>query len=406
MRKHIIEGLKHLNGALILLAVLSAVSSAPALFGLSQKECFLRSLSIMIPLAVSLFAVRNCRGMAVYLLLCLLSIVPVFLIGATILNRIMFLLVSLIVIALRTVGRVRDQDDALSCPSVGILAIFVILYLAGVLMENPYLKTVNFYAAFTYTILVLIYLNLTRLSGYLEVHKNISNVPFQRIGRTNTWVLSIFLGLAVAGMILLPMTGLENLIRAGGRAILALIRRMGNKGQAPDADLETVIDDGAQGTDMGSMPDFGPVSETPVWLTALYKGLTVVLLVGTSAAILYLLVRVIINVVRRFYRPMRENSDEEEFIGPVDEKESLEITGKRNLPGFLDFSPNAQVRRQFRRTVQKKKKVDSDAYTPDELLSYAEVPEGEFRSILHTLYEQARYSKDGVTKEDVRRLKA
>ena len=114
-----------------------------------------------------------------------------------------------------------------------------------------------------------------------------------------------------------------------------------------------------------------------------------------------------LRVVKKFYRPYRENNDEQEFISPVDQNESLlsRILPKRPL--FLDRSPNAVVRRAYRKTVEKKAARQKDpgalmVRTPEEIEDYIKLDAAEDREKLHTLYEKARYSKEGVSKEEAR----
>ena len=51
------------------------------------------------------------------------------------------------------------------------------------------------------------------------------------------------------------------------------------------------------------------------------------------------------------------------------------------------------------------KHIDRTSYTPEELEEFAEVPADERRALLHGLYEKARYSEDGCTRDDVQALK-
>ena len=63
------------------------------------------------------------------------------------------------------------------------------------------------------------------------------------------------------------------------------------------------------------------------------------------------------------------------------------------------------IRRTYRKNIQRQKTEFSKAMTPFEIEETVGLPAGGERQNLHELYEKARYSADGCTEEDVRKLK-
>ena len=152
------------------------------------------------------------------------------------------------------------------------------------------------------------------------------------------------------------------------------------------------------------MPDFGFTDNTPAWLTALYNILTYIAVAFVIILLLGLLIYAVYKLIRKFYRPMNENDDVHEFISPNKEtRENFFRTIKRETPLWRDFSPEAQVRKLYRKTVLKKKvEIDSNAYTPTEVEKLV----GLDNPVLHGVYEQARYSQNGVTADEAKALKS
>ena len=76
------------------------------------------------------------------------------------------------------------------------------------------------------------------------------------------------------------------------------------------------------------------------------------------------------------------------------------------------FNPNTTIRKKFKKQIQQGSHLNKKAgnsipvsLTPLELEQYAKLPDDERTHLLHALYEKARYSKEGCTKDDVASFK-
>ena len=139
---------------------------------------------------------------------------------------------------------------------------------------------------------------------------------------------------------------------------------------------------------------------------------------------LYLAGYGIYSLIKRFYRPYRDNEDLQEFIqddGDVRESLFREVLMKR-VP-FLDRSNQGMIRRTYKKTIEKglSKRMCGDrsiasvrntasaayisALSPEELEDAASIERDEKRRILHETYEKARYSNEPLTKEDVKKIR-
>ena len=103
-----------------------------------------------------------------------------------------------------------------------------------------------------------------------------------------------------------------------------------------------------------------------------------------------------------------------EFINEETESTFLQDSEKKERDSLFSmlFNPNTTIRKKFKKQIQQGSHLNKKAgnsipvsLTPLELEQYAKLPDDERTHLLHALYEKARYSKDGCTKEDVASFK-
>ena len=406
MRKALVMLLQYLHGIFLWVAVLSGISEIFSLFEPDQTEVFLRSLIVFVPFFVTGIAARRVKSIFTFLLISFLSMIPVFFIAATVTQKVIFLLISFIMMVVRIVTRVKeDSYDPFLLPMIGVLGVFVVLYIIGTLTHNQLVTTVNYYLGFLYTILIILYQNGVHLNGYLEYNNSVENIPVRQIRKNNTMIMSVFMAVVILMMIFLPMTGMSNLIVLFGKGLrAALIFILGLFTKEPSEAVPEELTPQAE----QSMPaDFsGLVDETPAWVTALYNSLSLALGVAVGILLFAALITAIYKLIKKFYRPSFDNNDEAVFLDPLQGSDDMDRSGRFQRPLWLSFDPNSVIRKQYRKMILKRKRrVDRNSYTPEELEDYVEVPADERRARYHGLYEKARYSKEGCTRDDVQALK-
>ena len=409
MRRKVLLLIQFLHGLLVLTSVFSGIAMLLGVFGLSTEVYFVHSLLLLAAYAATAIAEKKIRGIGVFLLISIASVLPAVLLAPDLVSRIVFILIGVIIIAIRIVGRVRDSGTILDSPHMAVVALFAVFFIIAAAVENRFVSTLNYYLAFAYLIMILIYTNFLNLEGYLTVNKDVQNIPVKKIGRTNNLMLLGYLGLTVTIMILMPIFGLDRAVAKLGQGILALIRFLASLRKGGEEVVDATLPEEGGGGDMGGqMPNFGETNETPLWLEALYHALTVVLIVVVAILVIAIIAVAVYRLVKAFYKPIRENSDEQEFINPEDDnREFAEPQGGffRRIREIVDPTPTASVRRIYRKRIKKQKKDFSEAMTPQEIESAVGLPEGTPRQILHEVYEKARYSANGCTEQDLTRLK-
>lgn len=405
MRERIMLSTAYLHGVLLLLSLLTVPAFAVSFFTGSAADHYVRLLTVLMPYIAASASARYSRSIFPFLLISLLSIAAELLVPMLLALRIISLALSLIIVIIKLVGRVRETNDILMSPHAAFLAVFAGLCLIGISQDIVLMKTVNYWVAFAYVIILMIFLNSGRMEEYLTVNEGVANIPFRQIRRTNYGMLGLYLVLVSAAMLLLPISGLDKLLNKFVDAVKALIRliissiRSDETITLPEIQEETTIPPTEEIGDL-----IIPEREAPPWVKDMLDTIFYVILAVIAIGILISIGKGLVRVVKKFYRPYRENNDEQEFISPVDQNESLlsRILPKRPL--FLDRSPNAVVRRAYRKAVEKKAARQKDpgalmVRTPEEIEDYIKLDAAEDREKLHTLYEKARYSKEGVSKE-------
>ncbi|GEM_PF-6314965 len=400
--------LEYVHGAMVVAALMSLFSLFIEMAGFPYASILLCSLSLLFPYLVSGIAESRVKSVFPFLCICVVSGAVPWVAAPHVAIRVFYVIFTIAIIALRMAERVKERKGPLSAPHPGVLLLFIVCYILGVALKNEPMSTLNYYFAFAYVILIAIYENMNRLDGYLELNKDVANVPRRQIFRTNNLLLLFFIAVATLIMVFLPRAGLDEVVRSIGKGLWWLFRKLISlihfKDNAPAETVEEVVEEVVQDSGGMMMPD---AKETPAWLAAASKTITLGIFLTFLFFFLVSLGTAVYAFIKKFYRSYQENGDEEEFLKPQDDEKSAapgENTGKRPL--WLDFSPDAQVRKTYRKTILKKKKVvASNAFTPEQLEDYAELTEADNREVLHTLYEKARYSKRGVEKDDLKALK-
>lgn len=405
MRKTVIGITRIIHGVLVVLIFLAMISLLPANFGETSEGFILRGLSVYIPFFVSLIAAEKCRSFLTFFPICLVSLAAPYFLTTSLLDRVLCLAISAVIILIRIAGRLKDRYDALSSPYTPVLALFIVFFILSGMLNHDTAQTIIYYSSFVYVMDLLVYTNLTRLETYLSHNDTVTNIPYGQIARSNRGLLTIFLSLTAAAMVLMPLSGIDRLLKQVGRMLLAFLRRLFSG--APEEVLPEESEP-MPPADMSAMLGAFESGETPEWLRLLLEILQDVIFIGAILLVLAGIVYAVYRFVKRFYRPSRETSDVTEFISPhTDKKESLLSETDRKHPLWLSFDPVSTVRKTYRRTILRQKKpILSDAFTPEELENYAEIKNSAERETLHTVYEKARYSETGVTKEEARSLHA
>ncbi|MGN0439612.1 MAG: hypothetical protein ACI4HH_02415, partial [Hominenteromicrobium mulieris] len=128
------------------------------------------------------------------------------------------------------------------------------------------------------------------------------------------------------------------------------------------------------------------------------KILEYIVLIALAGGLIFGVIYGCIRISRGFKTSFVDRRDLVENL-PEDERTTVrERAQKRDRPGFLDRSPTAAVRRKYRKTLlHAAKEPPARWMSPAEAEAHAKLQ----NDALHIVYEKARYSEKGCTKDDL-----
>lgn len=276
-------------------------------------------------------------------------------------------------------------DSALDRPLLPAAALFLAPFLYSAVMGEPWLQKASLVWAAVYLLLWAGWHGFRTIDQYLSLNRDRAGVPAKRIVRTS--------GLALLGMLVL----------AGALLLPALVTEEGVFRIDPQT-REVTVQAQAQ------TPEMPAAMERPEWLDQLGQGssfqfppfLNYLLWALTGglagAALLY----GAYCLLRTFRSSFVDHRDVVQYLRGPQEKPEEAPRRKRQRPRLWDRSPNAQVRRKYRRAVLQASKEPPPVWAaPREIEEGAGLRDAQ----LHQLYEKARYSREGCTLQESRSLK-
>ena len=247
-----------------------------------------------------------------------------------------------------------------------------------------------FYTALADVFLIAVFTYLQRFYTYVRENQEIAGLPVGTMTRIHRVIGAI-------ALILLILVTLPSIFY--GREMLEYVTLPERQPVEREAlkPEETAHDE-----QMMMNPDMSElIGDTepfvwPAWLVALGN----ILVYATVIAILLAIIYSIYKAARAAGVSFAvESQDEVLFLNQDSSDKVSRSRGFDSLRGL--FGPNAKIRRTYRKQIQKNTKgAVRKSSTPVELERDAGFTGTSEQILLHTLYEKARYSKDGCTAEE------
>lgn len=413
MRIKLQSFLQFIHGFLAVMGIIAVLSCA--IFKADGISYFFHGLLIFIPFAATYLGEKHLKNLFSYILLSTICCVLMFFVGMHVFEKLYLTGAAAIIALMRIPSRLHDEAGIFDIPLIGFVAYFVVLFFFGMAIKNNDIQNIEYWLAFAYIIIMLIYSNLKSLNSYLLTRRNTANLPGKQIVTTNLIMTSIMYGIIIIAMLLIPLLSSDDALSAIGNAIKGFFRWLSSfLPEQSGQELETAAEQTKAAAEaFDSLPE---ASKTPAWLETLYNILFYAVSAIACAGVVALVIVGISKLMKLFYRPSLANTDVEELID--DENEQIQLTDSKRkqkkapLVGFFD--PNMQVRRCFKKAIKKASAVKYKGsalsippqLTPAELEDYAGLDDVEKKKLLHEYYEKARYSEDGCSKTDAAALKA
>lgn len=346
---------------------------------------YLRSLLFVIPDALSWHAAKRLPHLWQYLAVSLLvSALAGFLLGhpaGTVLAAVFCFF--------RGCARLSEgrEEFLLDTPHYWFLGIFLALFLLSALEALSITQRLSTISGVLYFLVCFIYRAVGRVDGYLSLNKTVYGLPTRRIQR-------IAGGAAGALALLAAFLLLPAAFQASGDIridVSWVLNRPNVQTQSPEPWLDAVKF--RKPWIFGNEPPAFPIP--PFVLSIIY----VVAVLGIAVLLLYGIYRIFKN----FRASFTDSRDTVQFLSAQNQEKTLEGPGRPGKrPARWDRSPNARVRRRYRKAVLHAAKDRPHAWqSPREIETAAglSVPE------LHALYEKARYAQTPCTREELQSLK-
>lgn len=251
---------------------------------------------------------------------------------------------------------------------------------------------------------------------YMKMNRQAAGaMPENRILRGGIISVAIYAGFSFAVLALYSKTALvarlSELVRKAGYLLLRLFFRLLMLFMEETEEGERIYEAAGGKEQMMFAPES---AETPLWMLILDKILVTAVVIMLIAGAIFLIVMLIRFMIRSFYGREKTKKEvrQEGFVEEQERLQEKKDARKTRLPA-VGGAPDQRVRRIFKRTIQEMTKGAETANTMDartarELaaLHAAGDPEAETNAAewnaLIALYERARYTRETVTKEDVR----
>lgn len=348
-------------------------------------------LLFFVPAAASWFAIRYLRHIFFYILASAAIVaVTIFLFGSPLLA-----VPTVLLCFLRLYNRITGETaSALDRPVYPVLIAFAVPFLFSFFVErmDGVFQPLSLLFAATYFILCFVHHGIERINAYIDVNRTVQNMPARRVVRM-TCALLCAVTLLIAAVILPVLLSHDTIYRfvpapSTGEAVLP----------APDPTLSPEISSGEEG-ELYMPPD----QPNPV-LTFIWQVLEYVLIAAVVGGALIGGFFAVLRLSRTFRRTFTDRGDLVESLAD-DRIEFIAARGERRRRwGLFDFSPNAVVRRRYRKAVLRAASTPPEGWmTPTEAEAHAGLSV-EKAAPLHSAYEKARYSPEGCTREDVSKL--
>ncbi|MBE5877609.1 MAG: hypothetical protein E7290_12075 [Lachnospiraceae bacterium] len=365
-------------------------------------DIYWKCLLVAIPIVLSGVAVKRCKSMAGYTLVCILTLLltgglawfvgPVMTKSAFLQGYVVFIILeSFAVVAARYMERLntittrRDGDmdfvprtGFLDKPRMPFMVAFACAYLVGIFFYFPPLADGAFYSAGVYFILCLLHSFMTSTERYFLLNKRVSGVPKKRVYGITGSVLAVFVLTSIAIMfvaIFLSDARQYTDIREwrSDKPLLMIDYESEAKFQVSHQEIDY------QKLIMGDTE----IKTLPKWVSDVFMAVLGVLFLVVAVQI----VKSIKNVFDNFRDAFDENGDEVEDLTELEEKiESLKP--KKEEKGMEGYS----VRKRYRQMIRRHRKDRPMPYeSPAEIEENAGLSEDEEMQKLHVLYEEVRY---------------
>ena len=348
--------------------------------GISSVQYFFSSLLFIIPAAITKYSSLYIKQLWVYLVLSIVLVVATWFITTCPLSC----LITVIMVVLRLVSRVRQDASVFDRPHYVALIFFLVPFFYGGYMGDWFIQLMALILAFIYIALVFAFNGFKKIEDYIKLNNTMAEFPERRIGKSMATIFGFGALIFLSVSLICVMSSYE---------FFGITIPQIEVSEEEKANLyESTVNPESYYNNLAEQ--FGEAVDNPVMAAVDQTAtiISVILMIGLFIFCIVELFLIFSKTVKKEKADIIESIVEpEEEEAPVEKKEKI---------SFFDMSPNAVIRRKYKKTIKSK-------FTPDDWMTPAEMEErGKFKiDLLHNLYEKARYSEHGCTQEDKEAVK-
>ena len=348
--------------------------------GISSVQYFFSSLLLIIPATITKYASMYIRQLWIFLVVCIVMTVAAWFITTCPI----VVLICIIMSVLRLVARVRQDASVFDRPHYVALLVFIIPFYYGRINNDWFIQLMALILAFVYMSIVFAYNGFKKIEDYIQLNNTMAEFPERRIGKSMATIFGVGALIFLSVSLVCVMSSYE--------FFGIVIPQIEVSEEEKALLVESTVDPYASYEQMAQL--FGEAKHNPVMAAVDQTAtiISVILMIGLFIFLIVELFLIFSKTVKKEKADIIESTAEPELKEvPVEKKEKLKM---------LDMSPNAVIRRKYKKTIKSK-------LTPEEWMTPSEMEKrGKFSiDLLHNLYEKARYSENGCTQADKEAVK-
>lgn len=342
------------------------------------------------------------RKRAGFLVAGILAEIPVLLLTGNIVELIMFTFFTVALTVAYTIQSASEKGSSLATISPVWLLFLLGCYIPLYFTKYPGQQFLQIFGV-CYVVVYLLHLSYENLNDFKKLHSRLEKLPIVQLGKT--------FFLSVSGVVLWTVLGMflgrnERLAAYLNSKLQEFLNKLGGSAIkiAPDGMQGGMID--FEERYMGN--PYQSVQKLPEHTYVRNYILEYILKIVLCILVMFLVLFLLYSLYCYLKRDRKDEGDVVEFLKKEDkEVVALKKSQRRARSTRQEQSINAIVRKMYKKKIKSgiKERIPEWA-TPYELETLAKWQEKGSESMLHKLYEKARYSKNGCEKEDLDRYKS
>lgn len=403
MRKSIVTVFRILYGFFIL-SVVYCMAYVPITKNVGTA--FYHSLLLIPVLIVCFIGKKKTKSVVQYLGICAVMIAALYFgigaLGFSLLDTIILLIFCVYAVFSYFLSRAGRRAGTLDTPSYWALALHAGACIYGSYFQSDAMvKVAALAAGFTY-MAVDLHTNDLMIGAFLQDYSNLERLPVHRLKQNNSRMLSIQSGITAAAMIAAPFMKLDQVLIKAGILLRDFLRWFISLLPVSEGEqiMEPMGGQGESGFGFGEVE--GEQSLLMKILDMLLEIVGWIVLIAVIAGILYLVIKRVLQLYQQFNERVEENGDlVENLMVSQKGQDKVRMNRKDRENLFLNFSPEARIRKHYKKRVQKENKEEiRSSWTPQQLEQAVSLSK-EQKDKFHRYYEKARYSNETCTKEEM-----